>query len=105
MGEGRLDLLRRMLESDPRDAFCRYAMGQEHASRGEREEAIRWFDRTIEVDPDYCYAYFHKARIQAESGRKAEAVQTLQAGLARARACADTHAAGEISAMLDELEG
>ena len=62
MGHGRIELLQKMLEQDPTDAFCRYGLAQEHLKEGNIDAAIEWFDRTIEADRDYCYAYYHKAR-------------------------------------------
>lgn len=99
----RIALLRKMLEAEPTDAFCLYSMGQEHAKQGALLEAVQWYDRTLEADPDYCYAYFHKARALEQLGKSAEAVSTLSTGLAHARSCGDSHAAAEIASYLDSL--
>lgn len=96
-------LLRKMLEAEPGDAFCLYSMGQEHAKQGAMSEAVEWYDRTIAADPDYCYAYFHKARALEQLGRVPDAIDTLRSGLARARASGDSHAASELSSYLDSL--
>lgn len=99
----RLELLTRMHEQDPGDAFCRYAIAQEHAKAGNTDEAIRWFDATLEADGDYCYAFFHKAKALQDAGRIDDAVATLRSGLDRARSCGDSHAASEINGLLVEL--
>ncbi|MFM1883771.1 MAG: hypothetical protein RJA05_2180 [Planctomycetota bacterium] len=99
----RLDLLTRMHEQDPADAFCRYAIAQEHAKAGRTDEALHWFDATLEADADYCYAFFHKAKVLQAAGRVDDAITTLRTGLDRARASGDGHAAGEISGLLTEL--
>ena len=101
----RLSQLQTMLERDPTDAFCSYALALEFAKRGEAERAVHWFDRTMELDPHQCYAWFHKARTLADAGQSVAAVETLQAGLVQARRCGDVKAASEINAMLDELTG
>ena len=103
MGHGRIELLQRMLEEDPRDAFCRYGMAQEYLKAGNIDEALRWFDKTIETDADYCYAYYHKARALEQAGRVEEAAAVLRVGLERAKASGDSHAASEIQAFLDQL--
>lgn len=99
----RIALLRKMLEAEPTDAFCLYSMGQEHAKQGALLEAVQWYDRTLEADPDYCYAYFHKARALEQMGKADEAAATLRSGLQQARACGDSHAAAEIASYLGAL--
>jgi tetratricopeptide (TPR) repeat protein len=101
----RIHQLQSMLERDPADAFCTYALGMEHAKLGETADAIAWFNRTLVIDPNQCYAYFHKAKAQEAAGEAAAAVQTLRTGLAEARSRRDLKAAGEIEAYLDELSG
>lgn len=100
----RMEQLKKMLAAEPNDAFCAYGLALEHAKRGETTQALEWFDRTLAADPDYCYAYFHKAKAQQSVGDDLAAMQTLQAGLNRARSCRDLKAAGEIEAFLDELQ-
>ena len=100
----RIQQLKTMLEAEPADAFCLYGLAMEYAKRGEAEEAIAWFDRTIAVDPDHCYAYFHKARVQTTINQFSEAITTLRHGLDRANACRDLKAAAEIDGFLEELE-
>jgi Flp pilus assembly protein TadD len=99
----RLLQLQTMLERDPSDAFCTYALALEHAKRGECEQAVHWFDRTLQLDANQCYAYFHKARALAQDGRVSEARDALRCGLAQARRGGDLKAASEIEALLDEL--
>lgn len=101
----RIEQLKKLLAAEPNDTFCMYGLAIEHAKRGETASAVEWFDHTLKVDPDYCYAYFHKAKAQNDAGETAAAVNTLRDGLAQARACRDLKAAGEIEAFLDELEG
>ena len=99
-----LDQLHALLQNDPDDPFLLYALAQEHAKAGSHPEAIRWYDRCLEADPHYAYAYFHKARSQQAAGDLAAAVETLRRGLASARASGDTHASAELSGYLDEIE-
>ncbi len=99
----RLAQLHRLLELEPRDAFCLYGLGQEYAQRGQTDEAVRWYDRCLEVDPNYCYAYFHKARALEAVDRTDEAVASLRLGLQHAKSSGDAHAASEIAGYLDQL--
>jgi tetratricopeptide (TPR) repeat protein len=99
----RIAQLMKLLDAEPDDAFCLYSLAQEHARAGEPQEAIAFYDRTIAADPSYCYAFFHKARLQEEAGDVAGARQTLEAGLTQARAAGDAKAIAEIEAFLDEI--
>lgn len=103
MSQGRIELLQKMLEENPADAFCRYGMAQEYLKAGDYDAAVAWFDKTIESDIDYCYAYYHKARALEQAGRIDDATATLRCGLVRAKASGDSHAASEIAAFLDQL--
>ena len=88
----RISQLKNMLESEPDDAFCLYGIAMEYAKAGRTDRAIAHFDRTIEVQPDYCYAYYHKARCLMDDDQPLEARATLEAGLEQARESGDIHA-------------
>jgi tetratricopeptide (TPR) repeat protein len=93
-----------MNEEETADAYIMYGLAMEYAKIGQADEAIKWFDRTIEIDPDHCYAFFHKARVQTTMNQFSEAIATLRQGLDRANACRDLKAAAEIDGFLEELE-
>lgn len=100
----RIAQLQSLLKAEPGDTFCMYGLAMEYAKIGEAAQALDWFDRVIDADADYLYAYFHKARTLAESGDNGAAMATARTGLARARAMNDAKAAGELAALVDELE-
>jgi len=99
----RLAQLMRMADAEPGDPFFPYGIAQEHARAGRHDEAIAWYDRTVAVDANYCYAYFHKARSLEELGRTDDACAALRSGIERARAAGDRHALSELSGYLDQL--
>jgi predicted Zn-dependent protease len=99
----RMTQLRNLLDSDPHDAFCMYGIAMEHAKAGSHNEAIAWFDRTIETDPAYCYAWYHKARSQESNGNEAGAVKTLEEGIAHATSIGDEHAVDEMGGFLQSI--
>ena len=70
---------------------------------GQHTEAIAWFTRTIETDPAYCYAWYHKAKCEDTSGDPIAATKTLQDGIEHATACGDTHAAQEMGELLEQI--
>jgi len=101
----RLQQLLKLHEVDPSDADVLYMLAQEHATRGEHAEALAWFDRCVDADGAYCYAYFHKARSLEALGRVPEAIETLRRGLGAAVAAGDAKAQGEIAGYLEALGG
>jgi tetratricopeptide (TPR) repeat protein len=101
--QDRLTQLLKLADAEPTDTFVLYGIAQEYAKRAATGDALAWYDRCLAVDPNYCYAYFHKAKVLEDADRMTEAIATLRAGLERARACRDQHAASEIAAYLDQL--
>lgn len=99
----RISQLKALLEQEPGDPFILYSLAHEYAKAGDAAHALAFFDRTLAADADYCYAYYHKARVQQQTGDAAAAKQTLETGLARAVACRDQKAESEIRLYLDSL--
>ena len=102
--DDRLSYLRNLLESDPHDAFCMYGIAMEYAKTGSYTQAIAWFDRTIETDPSYCYAWYHKARSQYDAGKLQSATQTLDEGIIQAQKLGDQHAVDEMTDLLRSIQ-
>jgi tetratricopeptide (TPR) repeat protein len=100
----RIAQLESLHRADPKDPFCTYGIAMEHAKAERHEEALAWLDKTLALDPRYCYAYYHKAKVLTELGRSAEARTILQTGLAAALEAHDTHAHGEMTTLLEALE-
>lgn len=100
-----MEQLQKLHAADPSDADVLYMLAQEHAKAGRYDEAVAWYDRCLEADASYHYAFYHKARAQQSAGDDAGAIATLKAGFARARSAGDAKATSEIGAFLDELGG
>ncbi len=100
----KLSQLRNLLDKDPHDAFCMYGIAMEYSKSGNHTEAIAWFDRTMEVDPAYCYAWYHKAQVQEQSGDTAGARKTLEDGIDQAAETGDQHAQEEMKMFLQNLQ-
>lgn len=99
----RLAKLLKILASEPNDAFTLYGLAQEYAKSGDALKAVEFYDRCIAADPDYCYAYYHKARVQQDSGDERAAISTLKAGIKIATRVGDSKAISELSTLLDSL--
>jgi tetratricopeptide (TPR) repeat protein len=100
----RIEKLSRMLEKTPQDPFLLYALGMEYKKGEKLEEAITYFDRTLAVDPGYCYAYHQKGLAYEAAGDLEAARAAYRAGIAAAKEKGDAHAAEEIGGALDLIE-
>jgi tetratricopeptide (TPR) repeat protein len=95
--------LESLLREDPEDVFLNFGLAMALAGAGKAEEALRSFDRTLELRPGYIPAYFQKGRVLAGLGRLAEARRALGAGIEAAAAAVDEHAGREMGEFLAAL--
>jgi Tfp pilus assembly protein PilF len=103
MANNRLEQLQAMAQKNPRDPFLLYGIGMELKKVGDAAAAVEFFEKTLAVDPGYCYAYYQKGQVQESTGETDAAKETYRAGIAAAQAKGDGHAAGEIAAALELL--
>jgi tetratricopeptide (TPR) repeat protein len=99
----RLAKLLKILAVEPTDAFTLYGVAQEYAKAGDAPRAIEHYDRCLAADADYCYAYYHKAKTQADADDQAAAIATIKAGMETAKRLRDEKALSELSSLLDSL--
>ena len=104
----RLEQLKKLHAADPADPFCTYGIALEINKAGQVEEALAWLDKTLELDPHYCYAYFQKGKILGDAGRGSEARAILTQAIEMARNIPNdpeaAHAAQEMAALLDSID-
>ncbi len=103
--ESRVAALKEILESNPDDAFARYALGLEYSGAGETDAALAEFQRLLAAHPDYTNGYFMSAQALARAERQDEARAMLEQGIECARRTHNQHALSEMEAMLEELGG
>ncbi len=101
----KIAMLSEILQHNPTDSFARYGLAMAHLGDGNTDAALREFATTTAHNPDYVPAYQMSAQTLAKVNRNEEAIERLQAGLAAAQRTGNTHAASEMQALLDELEG
>ena len=100
----KIAMLNEILAKNPADAFARYGLAMEYASRGETETALAEFDRLLIQHPDYTAGYFMAAQTLAKAGHNDQAKSRLNQGIACARRTGNSHAEREMSTMIDDLE-
>jgi len=100
----RLDKLLKLHEADPDDAFCTYAIALELAKEGRAVEGIAWLDKTLELEPNHAYAFFHKARLLMEEKQTEAAREVAGHGLEAAKRAGDDKAVAELSELYATLQ-
>ena len=99
---------RRMLEEslagDPGDTFLRYGLAVQCLRDGDVDEGRERLRSLIADHPDDQVAAFQQlGQSYLESGESGPAAETLRAGIAKARARGDSHAAAEMEGLLSTL--
>jgi hypothetical protein len=117
----RLEQLQNLHAADPTDADVTYMIAMEHAkladasggepggepggaSEGGPAAVIDWLNKTLDLDPNYLYAYFQKAKAQSEQGHDDRAKATLQLGIEKSKTASDTKAVSELSELMASME-
>jgi tetratricopeptide (TPR) repeat protein len=79
---GRPDQARQLFEQAaarfPRDCALLNSIGNFHASRGENDAALAWFDRALGVEPQHPEAAINRAIVLTRLGRAREAIAALR---------------------------
>jgi tetratricopeptide (TPR) repeat protein len=101
--KSRREILEEFLSEDPNDSFSRYALALELEKEGRSADAVVQLREVIERDRSYVGAYYHLGRLLARDDRADEARETLERGLAAARAANDQRALSEIQQALEAL--
>ncbi len=99
----RLDQLTRLHEADPADPFCTYGIALEYAKEERPGEAIDWLRKTLDLDPQYCYAYYQMAKVHSDQGDDEAARAAITAGMKAAKQAGDEHAHSELTELLEAL--
>ncbi len=95
--------LTEILTQNPTDAFARYGLAMEYASRGDNALALDHFHQLTNTHPDYTAGYQMAAQLLIKTGDDGQARQRLEAGVAAAKRTGNALALSEMSAMLDDL--
>ncbi|MGB0769061.1 MAG: hypothetical protein ACPGYV_15300 [Phycisphaeraceae bacterium] len=101
----RLEQLKKLYAADEADADLPYMIALELGKSGETEEAIAWLDKALALNAHYHYAYFQKAKFLDDAGEGAEALVTLDTGIAMATEAGDAKALGELQELRQMMGG
>ena len=92
-----------ILEQNPADAFARYGLAMAYAADGKQDHALIEYAAILQHTPEYVPAYQMSAQLLLRMGRSQEARECLITGVKVAERTGNTHAAGEMQALLEDL--
>jgi thioredoxin-like negative regulator of GroEL len=97
--------LEQSLAEDPQDTFLRYGLAVQCLREGDLVEGRNRLRLLIADHPDdQIAAYQQLGQSYVEARESDEALATLEAGIAKAQARGDWHAAAEMRQLLESLE-
>jgi tetratricopeptide (TPR) repeat protein len=100
----RLEQIRAMLADEPNDPELRYMLAMEHVSLGDDQAAVACFEELIRLAPKYAPAYHQAGRALQRLDRLDDARRLLLQGIPIAEGQGNSHAAGEMTELLQSLE-
>ena len=99
----RIATLSEILRLNPADTFARYGLAMALASANQPESALDQYNLILDSSPDYVPAYQMSAQLLLQLGRVDQARERLEKGSAAAERTSNTHAASELTSMLQDL--
>lgn len=96
----RLKQLKRILEKNPSNVFAHYGIAMEYKGSNEMEKSAGWFQKLLDLQPDYRAAFFQYGVTLIDLGRTEEAQYVLERGFTICKDAGDEHAAQEIQELL-----
>jgi Fe-S cluster biosynthesis and repair protein YggX len=99
----RIAQFRKMANDDPENELGHFRLGQLLMEAGQNEDAVRSFQRTLELSPQFSKVYQLLAASLLQLNRQGEAVHVLQQGYAVADERGDNMPRDEIAKMLTQL--
>jgi len=99
----RIATFQSFIQRSPADPFPRYGLAMEHRTRGELDTAWGVFAELLDRFPDYVPTYLMAGGTLVALGRRDEAREVYQRGIAVAGKAGDMHALRELESALGEL--
>ena len=103
MATNRVEILKQMVEQDPKNAFARYGLAMEYAKDGDLPQAVAEYKNLLAMDENYVAAYFHSGQALEKLGKLDEARAVYEKGVEVATRKGDLHTRSEIEGALSSL--
>jgi tetratricopeptide (TPR) repeat protein len=101
---GRIDMLLKMLETEPEDIFVNYTLGLEYVAELDLERGQSQFNKVLALDPGYVPAYYQLGKLFESQLKNAEALDYFKKGLKKAVEQDKHKTAGEFREAISNLE-
>lgn len=99
----RLDTIQQMLESNPKDAFLRFALAKEYEKSGDDERVKAIYQELVDDSPEYVGTYYHLGKTLERLGEEAAAFKTYTKGMEICKKLGENHARAELAGARLEL--
>lgn len=99
----RVEVLKTLLADDPKNTFARYGLAMEYMRAGQLDTAVSEFRSLIDIDANYCAAYFHGGQTLEKMGDVDEAKKMYEAGVEATVRTGDGHTRSELEAAISML--
>jgi len=100
----RLAFLEKMTAEGSEDPMAWYGLAMEYRKLERWDEALQTFSTLRTRKPDYVAMYLMCGQMLEGIGRKDDAREWMEAGIAAAKAKGDSHAVGELESALATLD-
>lgn len=105
MNPARIEQLKEMIEENPADSFCHYALALEYASDpSTQKQAIEELEKLRMNDPNYLALYYQLGLLYHQQKEKELAKQVLIEGQALAKKQGNTHTFSELEFLLEDVK-
>ena len=99
----KIERITQMLQTNPKDAFLRHALGLELIKIGSLNEAVHNFENLLEDEPTYVGSYYHLGKTFEQLNLIEKAVDVYQKGMKIAKQVNDQHAYNELQQVYELL--
>ncbi len=99
----RIEVFKSMAAQDPANILARYGLAMEYVNKGDFDEAVKWFQAVLDVNPNYAAAYFHSGQTYEKMGDIDAAKAIYGKGIEVTTRTGDGHTRAELQGALDLL--
>ena len=100
----RLESLLDLLNDSSSDGFLLFAIAKEYEGSGDFTNALKYFERLQESDPEYVGLYFHLGALYQELDESEKAMNAYDKGIEVAQVLKDLRALSELKGAKMNLE-
>lgn len=103
MSEARIEAFKQLLEQEPNDTMLLFSLGNEYFQLGKVSEAIAYFEKVLDIDPEYAAVYVHLARAYEQMKQPLMVRQTLERGWGPAERSGDKNLIAQVEEIWKRL--